>query len=135
VVWPGRLELVTIDSHAVLIDGAHNAAGAAALAAFLRETWPRPLPLVLGVLRDKDVSAIVSPLAAVAARIVCTAAHSPRAMPPVDLATVARATAPGIEVDRCDDPRRAIAMAAAHGSPVVVAGSLYLAGEVRAHIS
>lgn len=135
VVWPGRLELVTIDSQPVLIDGAHNAAGAAALAAFLRETWPRPLPLVLGVLRDKDLSAIVTPLATVAARIVCTAARSPRAMPPADLATVVKAHAPGIEIDRCDDSRRAIAMAAAYGSPVVVAGSLYLVGEVRAHIS
>jgi dihydrofolate synthase/folylpolyglutamate synthase len=135
VIWPGRLELVTVDSHAVLIDGAHNAAGAAALAAFLRETWPRPLPIVLGVLRDKDVFAVVSPLAGVASRIVCTAAPSPRAMAPADLAAVVRGLGPGVEVDACDDPRRAIAIAAEHGSPVVVAGSLYLAGEVRSNIS
>lgn len=135
VVWPGRLEVVTVDSHLVLIDAAHNAAGAAALAAFLRETWQRPLPIVLGVLRDKDVSAVVAPLAAVASRIVCTAAPSPRAMAAIDLATVVRRHTRGIEVDACDTPRLAIAIAGAHGSPVVVAGSLYLAGAVRAHIS
>jgi dihydrofolate synthase/folylpolyglutamate synthase len=135
VVWPGRLELATVDSHAVLIDGAHNAAGATALAAFLRETWSQSLPIVLGVLRDKDVPAVVSPLAAVASRIICTAAPSPRAMTPEDLAAVVRTHARGIDVDVCADPRDAIALAAAYGSPVVVAGSLYLAGEVRAHIS
>src|SRR5690606_16450028 len=101
----------------------------------LRETWPQPLPIVLGVLRDKDVSAVVAPLAAVASRIVCTAASSPRALAPDDLATMVRSHAPGLVVDACDDARRAIAIAAAYGSPVVVAGSLYLAGEVRAHIS
>jgi folylpolyglutamate synthase/dihydropteroate synthase len=93
------------------------------------------LPIVLGVLRDKDVFAVVSPLAGVASRIVCTAAPSPRAMAPADLAAVVRGLGPGVEVDACDDPRRAIAIAAEHGSPVVVAGSLYLAGEVRSNIS
>jgi dihydrofolate synthase/folylpolyglutamate synthase len=135
VRWPGRLELVEIDGHPVLIDGAHNAAGATALAAFLRETWPVPLPIVLGVMRDKDVPAVAAPLVAVAARVVCTAASSPRALPAEDLAAIIRPCARDIDISACDDPRRAIAMAAESGVPVVVAGSLYLAGAVRSHLS
>lgn len=135
VQWPGRLELVRIDGHPVLIDGAHNAAGARALAAFLRETWPASLPLVIGVLRDKDVMAVAAPLVAVAARVVCTAAPSPRALPAADLAELIRPHAGRIDIAACDDPRRAVALAAESGSPVVVAGSLYLTGAVRAHRS
>lgn len=135
VVWPGRLELVRIDSHDVLIDGAHNAAGAAALATFLREAYTRPLPLVLGVLRDKDVPSIVAPLTAVASRIVCTAAPSSRAMCPADLAAIVEAQTPRMQIDTSETPRAAIALAATSGAPVVVAGSLYLAGAVRAYIS
>ena len=110
-------------------------AGAAALAGFLREAYGRPLPLVLGVLRDKDVASIVAPLTAVASRIVCTAAPSPRALQPSELAAIVAAQASRLEVSAEDTPRWAIALAAAAGSPVVVAGSLYLAGAVRRYVS
>jgi dihydrofolate synthase/folylpolyglutamate synthase len=135
VTWPGRLELLTIDGRSVLVDGAHNAAGAAALALFLVEEYGRPLPLVLGVLRDKDVSAIVAPLLPQTSCVVCTAAQSPRAMAPHDLAAVVASIDPAIHVEICADVHGAIAAAASAGTPVVVAGSLYLAGEVRARYS
>ena len=131
VVWPGRLELVTIGGRAVLIDGAHNEAGAAALAAFLRETYVTRLPIVFGVLRDKDVDAIAGLLASAASHIVCTSPSSPRAMSPADLAARVSRVAPTTPVDVAAVPADAIARAAAHGTPVVVAGSLFLAGEVR----
>lgn len=135
VVWPGRLELVRIDGHDVLIDGAHNAAGAEALAAFIRETYGQPVPLVLGVLSDKDIPSIVAPLTTVASRIICTAASSPRAIRPADLAAIVAAQAPHLTIDTEATPRAAIARAATAGSPVIVAGSLYLAGAIRAYIS
>jgi len=135
VTWPTRLETARVHGHDVLIDGAHNAAGAAALAAYLREVYGRPVPVVLGVLGDKDLEAVVSRIATAASHVVCTTPASPRAAAPADLAAIVRRVAPGVGVETVDPPVAAIEAAARHGSPVVVAGSLYLAGEVRAHVS
>lgn len=135
VLWPGRLELVRADGHDVLIDGAHNAAGAAALVAYLAEAYGRRLPLVVGMMGDKDVAAVAGALADAASIIVCTTAQNARAMPADELAAIVARRAPGLDVRVAGDPRDALRVAAAHGSPVVVAGSLYLAGEVRADIS
>lgn len=136
VRWPGRLELVQVGGQETLIDGAHNAAGAAALAAFLDEAYPgRRLPLVVGVLRDKDAAAMLSHLTPRAAHVVCTAPSSPRAIPPVELAAMVSRVAPDVAVEASDDVTAAIRIAARYGSPVVVAGSLYLVGEVRARVS
>src|SRR5690606_15529541 len=81
VLWPGRLELMRADGHDVLIDGAHNAAGAAALVAYLAEAYGRRLPLVVGMMGDKDVAAVAGALADAASIIVCTTAQNARAMP------------------------------------------------------
>lgn len=135
VVWPARLELRRRGAVDVLIDGAHNAAGARALAAHLAETYGRPLPIVLGLMQDKDAAAIVAALAPVAAVFVCTAAASPRAATPDGLAAVAARVAPDVAVRVSRDPMDAVDAAAAIGSPVVVAGSLYLAGQVRERLS
>lgn len=135
VIWPARLDLTEVGGVSVLIDGAHNAGGARALAAYLQETYGRPLPLVLGVMGDKDVAAIVTPLAAIASHVVCTAPGTTRALPPDALAAVVSTHASDVAVTTCASPSDAVALAAAHGSPVVVAGSLYLAGEIRAEVS
>jgi len=132
VAWPARLELKHSPAGDVLIDGAHNPAGARALASYLREAFGRPLPIVIGVMRDKKVGDIVAALADVASCLVCTSASSPRALPPAELAAVARQIAPAIEVIERLPPQAALAYAARLGAPVVVAGSLYLAGEIRA---
>lgn len=135
VVWPGRLELRRVAGGELLIDGAHNAQGARALAGHLSETYGRRLPMVIGVMRDKDVDAVVGALAGMASQVVCTAARSDRAMPPADLAAIARRHLPAemvaVHPTACDAVRAALGF----GSPVVVAGSLYLAGEVRAEVS
>jgi dihydrofolate synthase / folylpolyglutamate synthase len=132
VEWPARLELRHGPDGDVLIDGAHNPAGARALASYLREAFGRPLPIVIGVMRDKKVGDIVAALADVASCLVCTSATSSRALPPAELAAVARAVAPAVDVIERLPPKAALAQAATLGSPVVVAGSLYLAGEIRA---
>jgi len=130
--WPGRLDLLDVDGVDVLIDGAHNPAGAKALAAYLREVIGRPVPVVLGVMRDKDAAAIVEALAGCANRFVCTAPSSARSMSPADLTALAASVATNLPVDAAASPADAIRAAATSGTPVVVAGSLYLAGEVRA---
>jgi dihydrofolate synthase / folylpolyglutamate synthase len=135
VEWPARLELIAWGDRAVLIDGAHNPAGAHALASYLRETYGRPLPFVFGAMRDKKIDAILEALAPVASHFVFTASDSPRAAPPDYLAEIARASVPMVAVRTAARPMDALAMAIALGDPAVVAGSLFLAGEIRAEIS
>jgi dihydrofolate synthase/folylpolyglutamate synthase len=131
VDWPARLEWLRTGDVDVLIDGAHNPDGAAALAAFLAETINRPVPLVLGTMRDKATECIIDALAGTAAMVVATAAPTPRALPAERLAALVRDRLPDRPILHEADPMRAVSLAAAHGTPVVVAGSLYLAGFVR----
>ena len=134
-VWPARLERIHGHGIELLIDGAHNPAGARALAAYVAEVYARPLPMVLGIMADKPVETIVAALAPAASHLACTAANTPRAARPVDLAAIAARLWPDRPVARFDRPGDAVRHAAGFGSPVVVAGSLYLAGEVRAEFS
>jgi dihydrofolate synthase/folylpolyglutamate synthase len=148
--WPGRLELVAAATRAgtrdVLLDGAHNPAGAAVLATALDDLrptmsgWdarrPAPLTLVTGAMGDKDVEGIVRSLAGspvlAGARVVCTAVPDARAMPAEALAAAWRSAAPDHDVVVRDEPAAALEAALAEGGgPVVVAGSLYLVGAVR----
>jgi dihydrofolate synthase/folylpolyglutamate synthase len=151
--WPGRLELVDVAAPAgpreVLLDGAHNPDGAAALAQALedlrpflaagRADPPPPLVLVWASMADKDVPSILAAMAtspAVAgATVVCTALDVPRAMPATELAAAWRAALPAATVREVPDPDRALDVALATGDgPVVVAGSLYLVGAARARL-
>jgi dihydrofolate synthase/folylpolyglutamate synthase len=145
--WPGRLELLTIDGRDVLLDGAHNPAGAASLADALDDLRPYlhggggsqdgSATLVVGVMADKDVEGIVAALARSdalrGARIICTRVDSERALPADRLAAVWEAI--GGERTIIVEPRvpTAVDRALATGDgPIVVAGSLYLVGAARA---
>ena len=132
---PGRLEVVrrAPDSATVILDGAHNPAGARATAGALRTEFAvRHRIMVLGVLQDKDVEGIVSALAEVADHVVATSPTTPRA---ADADRVAEAVeAAGTSSEVAGDPAEAIDRAlglATSEDAVVVAGSLYLVGEVR----
>jgi dihydrofolate synthase/folylpolyglutamate synthase len=135
VQWPGRLEARAWQGIDLLIDGAHNPAGARALAAYLREAFDRPLPIVIGAMRDKHIDRMLEALAPVSAAFVATAIDSPRAASPQDIADRAAIAAPGIPVGLEARPMDAIVRAAQYGNPVIVAGSLYLAGEIRAKLT
>jgi dihydrofolate synthase/folylpolyglutamate synthase len=131
--WPGRLQWIDGDPP-LLLDGAHNPAGARALAAQLR-TLP-PFVLLFGVMADKDVEAVAARLFPLAAAVVLTRPRVSRAASPTAIAR--RAGALGRGAEREADPRAALALARRRakalgpGTPVVVAGSLYLVGEVLA---
>jgi dihydrofolate synthase/folylpolyglutamate synthase len=133
--WPGRLERVRWQSVDLWLDGAHNPSGARALASYVAETFRRPVPMVIGVMKDKDVRAIVESLAPAASHFLLTAASNSRAMDPVDLERVVREVAPVVPCTVAATPIEAVDAASRLGSPVVVAGSLYLVGEVRAKTS
>ena len=132
VTWPGRLERRLWRGHQVLIDGAHNPAGARALAAYLREAVPHQVPCVVGAMRDKHVAEMLRALAPVASAFICTAAQSPRALTPEELLAEARTAAPAVPAEAEASILKALEIASPLGDPIVVAGSLYLAGEVRA---
>jgi dihydrofolate synthase/folylpolyglutamate synthase len=127
--WPGRLEPIALpDGRRVLLDAAHNAAGAAALAEFLAGLG-RPVDLLFGVLADKDYGEMLALLSPHARRIVLTAPPSPRAKDPAELAAL---VAEGRDVLVEPDPARALARALAlRGEILAVCGSIYLVGEVR----
>jgi dihydrofolate synthase/folylpolyglutamate synthase len=93
------------------------------------------LPLVVAIMRDKAIDDILEALAPAASHVVVTAPASPRAARPGDLAARLRALRPYLPVDVATDPADALARAASAGSPIVVAGSLYLAGEIRPLLS
>lgn len=136
---PGRLEIVR-RSPTVLLDAAHNPAGAAALAAAVIEAFTfEHLVVVLGVMADKDVDGIVAALEPVAHEFVVTASTSPRAMSADDLAAAVVPIVGAERVvveERLDDAlERAVTLldeaAPDGGGGVLVTGSVVTAGEAR----
>ena len=134
--WPARLELLTVErGRRVLIDAAHNPDGAEALADYLRQQHPEKLPLVISVMRDKDIDQILATLVPVSSDVIATRAPSPRAIPEEELARkiadvqtrLGRVPA----VRAIADPAAAVAAALERSNIVCVAGSIFLAGAVR----
>ena len=146
VRWPGRLEPIGAD---LLLDCAHNPEGAEALAAALPALRApgRPAALVISVVAGKDLEGVLRPLLPAFDWIVATRSHNPRALPAADLAAaiaLARmAVARDVDGQRArrvsvvEEPLAAIAearqqLAGSGVDPlVVVAGSIFLVGEVR----
>ena len=100
VSWPGRLQLVTGKSgQKILLDGAHNPAGAKALREALEKNFPAAKrTLVLGVLQDKDWRPICETLAPLAARIHTVPVASERSAHPQELAEACRKINPAAEI-------------------------------------
>jgi dihydrofolate synthase/folylpolyglutamate synthase len=131
-VWPGRLETIDCGDCRIVLDAAHNPAGARALADYLRATWPRGVTLVFGAMKDKAVEEMLAALAPVVRRIVCTTPPTPRAMAADELAASARRL--GIDVLTVADPVDAVEDACRRDRLVVVAGSIFLIGPVRERV-
>lgn len=129
--WPARLELIQLDDdRQILLDAAHNPEGARALAEYLRRWHPERPPLVIGVMRDKNVQEIIGTLLPHVSSVIATAAPTPRAIPAEDLARHLRA-AGASDVVAEPDAARAIDLALTRAPVVLVAGSIFLAGAVR----
>jgi dihydrofolate synthase/folylpolyglutamate synthase len=130
---PGRLQLIKTEP-ALLLDGAHNPAGAQILANALRtEFSDKPLVGLVAVLGDKDVAGLLSNLAGVFESVVITQSSSPRSMSAAELEMVASQSL-GQEVSSISDFQlaleRAKGMASEIDGVVVVTGSITLVGDV-----
>ncbi len=131
---PGRLEIVA-RSPLVLLDGAHNVAGARALARALAGDFSvvGPKVAVVGLLGGRDPIAMLAALASAGvSRVVACPAPSPRAMPVSDLLAAAHQV--GLIADPADSVPAACELAtsrAGESGLVVVTGSLYVVGEAR----
>jgi dihydrofolate synthase / folylpolyglutamate synthase len=132
VRWPGRLERIEVDGHAVIIDAAHNPAGARALASYLSQTVRGPITLLFAAMRDKAVADMLAILAPAIAGIICTTAPSPRAMPASDIAALARHVHG--HVSSIDDPMAAFDHALRRDGTTVIAGSIFLIGPLRERV-
>lgn len=137
VAWPGRYQRLGN----VLVDGAHNPPAAAALAAALRADGVRgrSLALVAGFCGDKDVDTVLNRLSPLVARGYAVQTSNPRSLSAAE--TAARMRAAGIEATECASLDEALALSgaakaakeqAADQPRALVAGSLFLAGEVLA---
>lgn len=129
---PGRLEVM--GRHPlVILDGAHNPAGAAALADALEEsfTWD-DLYLVAAVSSDKDVAGILDPLAPIVTRAFATRYRGARATDPDELAS--SCVAAGIPAQASPSIRDALGEAAGVAGDtdlILVTGSLFAVAEAR----
>jgi dihydrofolate synthase/folylpolyglutamate synthase len=131
VCWPGRFEEIR---PRVILDGAHNPHAAAILEATWRERFGQEkAALVFSAVAEKDIAGILAGLAPLAAEIFICPVNTPRAVPPQEIAAQLPANAPP---HRClDHFKDAFAAALDTGHPVLVAGSLFLVGEARAHLT
>lgn len=129
--WPGRLEKVS-ELPEIVLDGAHNPAGARALVNYIRRFHAgRRIWLVYGTMRDKSVEEITEMLFPLAERLILTAPSQPRAVRPEVLQSAVH-DRQQVEIE--PDVSRAMekAKAAPTDAIVFVTGSLYLVGEARA---
>jgi dihydrofolate synthase/folylpolyglutamate synthase len=124
---PGRLERLADD---LLVDCAHNVAGATTLAQYLREL-PRdgPRTLLLGASEDKDPRSMLGPLAGQVDRVLTTHCAHPRATPAGDLAQ--KLVDVRVPVLPAGPVEEALPLARTGDDLVIVAGSVFLAGAVR----
>ena len=131
--WPARLEWLHLPSQGdLLIDAAHNPAGASALASYLEDSNSGRLPIVIAAMADKNLKGMIEPLAKVASTFIATTAPGARARPASQLAAEIRALAPEIPVEEEASPEAAVQRALLQSPRAVAAGSIYMIGPLRA---
>jgi len=134
VEWPGRLERVS-SSPQVILDGAHNPAGALVLKESLKKEFKyHHLILLIGVMKDKDIKSILHLLAPLADHIILTRPHNERAAPPALLKKVLGQN--GKKAKVIEDVKEAIERGfsmAGEEDLLCITGSLYTVGEARAY--
>jgi dihydrofolate synthase / folylpolyglutamate synthase len=128
-VWPGRLEHISPNPD-IILDGAHNPAGARALARYLERFYAgRKIWMIYGAMRDKAVDEIAGILFPLASELILTAPNNARALRPEALRAIAgrgdRAFDISVALDR-------VRSEVSEDDVIIITGSLFLVGEARA---
>lgn len=132
--WPGRFQVLAPREGwpEIVLDVAHNPAGAWALRSALSERYDdRPLIFVFGAMRDKAISEMTEILFPLALRVIATRPENPRAASPEEIRQAGSRT--GAEIEPVAGVGAALEWAHAGAKPetvIVVTGSIYLVGEV-----
>ena len=131
--WPGRLQVLAARSGwpEIVLDVAHNPAGAWALRSALSERYEdRPLIFVFGAMRDKAISEMTEILFPLAQRVIATRPENPRSAPPEEIQQAGSRT--GAEIEPVAEVGKALERARSISEPqgvIVVTGSIYLVGD------
>jgi dihydrofolate synthase/folylpolyglutamate synthase len=131
--WPGRFQIIRTHQGwpEIVLDVAHNPAGAWALRSSLSEAYEgRPLVFVFGAMRDKAISEMTEILFPLADRVIATRAENPRSASPEEIEQAAGRTGTEIEIaaNVADALQRAKSRAR-QDSVIVITGSIYVVGE------
>ena len=145
--WPGRFQVIpaTALHPELVLDGAHNPAGAWALRSTLSERYPdRPITMVFGVMRDKDMREVAEILFPIAQRVIVTHSNNPRSASAEEIrAAASRITTDILEEDSVEGAlqrAREFAERDSRREPtslkplVVIAGSIYIVGGALAAV-
>ncbi|MBM4413764.1 MAG: bifunctional folylpolyglutamate synthase/dihydrofolate synthase [Chloroflexi bacterium] len=136
VEWPGRFELSTVGRVPVLFDGAHNVDSAHRLVASIRQQFAgRPITMIIGCSKDKEVEKMVPVMASIADQVIVTASRHPRAWRDLGaLRDIVVHQRPDIQVVGIDDPSDALKFALHHAVAdeiIVITGSLFVVAAGR----
>ncbi|MFN2509463.1 MAG: folylpolyglutamate synthase/dihydrofolate synthase family protein, partial [Chthoniobacterales bacterium] len=130
VSWPARFQRWDAQ---IVIDGAHNPAGARVLAETWREVFGhRRATIILVFLRDKDGAGMIKALAPIAGRFLLPKVRTARAVSPQESAAIIRTVAPEACLGMAESFGAALADAQSGAAPILITGSLHFAGEALA---
>jgi dihydrofolate synthase/folylpolyglutamate synthase len=125
--WPGRIDRIATNPD-IILDGAHNPAGARSLAAYIREFFAdEPIRIVYGAMRDKAVDEVINTLFPLAVEVIVTAPDQPRALSAESLA----AAADHSNLKIAPNVTAAIAMSRERPMTTFITGSLFLVAEAQ----
>ena len=131
--WPGRFQIIHADADwpEIVLDVAHNPAGAWALRSALSERYEgRPLVFVFGAMRDKAISEMTEILFPLADRVIAASAENPRSASPQEIREAARRTGAEIETaSKVTDAMQKAKCQAGTDAAIVITGSIYVVGE------
>jgi dihydrofolate synthase / folylpolyglutamate synthase len=128
-IWPGRLEQISPNPD-ILLDGAHNPAGARALARYLERFYAgRKIWMIFGAMRDKAVDEIAGILFPLASELILTAPDNARALRPEAVQEIAGRGYVAPDISAALDHVRA---QVSEDDVIIITGSLFLIGEARA---
>jgi dihydrofolate synthase / folylpolyglutamate synthase len=132
--WPARLEWLRLPGRGeLLVDAAHNPAGAAALASYLQDAGFPALPIVFAAMADKDLKSMIGALAPVAASFIATTVPHARARSADQLAEEIRELT-SVPVESAASPVAAVMQALQQSARAVACGSIYMIGPLRARL-